>query len=485
MVTPRRAVERHLALSGLLAFALVAGIARVGNYEAPVIGDLGQFLYVGDVVAHGGAPYVDAAFNKGPLTALLFAVIAPLADSSTTVVRLSAVPFAAVTALSLAAYVARYAGRRAGAFAGFAYAAFSAMQRLEGAEGKTETYAVAPLFAALWAATRPSRWAAAGAGALAGLAVLINPGFAVLAPAVAVQLWLAAPRGARVGRLGAAAAGLAAPVAAACAWLLAVGAFDDMLIQVGRQVRFALGLGQAGATGGPPLAAALVSQSVLGVPAAALWLPGLAGCALALRDRALRIPAAVLGLLLIAAVVRVKAAGYAADYQYYPAVPALCGEIALGLASVAALRRPRRALLAAVVLAPALWTLAVHPQLHLLGRSPVDRLPAGREVRSLGEFLRAHTTPRDRIFVSGGRAEVYWVAHRRAPTRFFDSFGPVNRPAYFAERRRTLARRPPRAIVVTSSEFVSKLTYLRPLIASGRYVQAYHRRGAHVWLRRP
>src|SRR3954468_12098327 len=116
MLRARRAAERHLALSGLLAFALVAGIARGGNYEAPVIGDLGQFLYVGDVVAHGGAPYLDAAFNKGPLTALLFAAIAPLADSSTTVVRLSAVPFAAATALALAAYVARYAGRRAGAF---------------------------------------------------------------------------------------------------------------------------------------------------------------------------------------------------------------------------------------------------------------------------------------------------------------------------------------------------------------------------------
>jgi hypothetical protein len=215
-----------------------------------------------------------------------------------------------------------------------------------------------------------------------------------------------------------------------------------------------------------------------------LWLPGLAGCALALRDRTLRPPALVLGLVMVATAVRVKAPTYSIDYQFYPAVPALCGAIALGLASLSVLSARRRALLAAAVLAPALWTLVVHPQIDLLGREPVDRVPQGREVYAVGNFVRRHTTPSQRIIVAGGRAEVYWVARRRAPTRFFDAFGRNGDPHYPVERRRDLRRRPPAAVVIMSTERLRAERDLKPLIRSGRYVEAYSRAGSHVWLRR-
>jgi hypothetical protein len=127
----------------------------------------------------------------------------------------------------------------------------------------------------------------------------------------------------------------------------------------------------------------------------------------------------------------------------------------------------------------------VHPQIDLLGRAPLDRLPQGREVHAVGTFVRTHTTPAQRIVVAGGRAEVYWYARRRAPTRIFDAFARNADPHYPVERRRDLSRHPPAAVVIMSSERLSSEPDLEPLIRSGRYVAAYDRAGSHVWLRKP
>jgi hypothetical protein len=480
----RRLIGRHLALSGFAAFALIAGVARVGSYNAPLVGDVGQFLYVGHIVAHGGTPYLDAVYSKGPLTALLFAVIEPLAGTSTALVRLSVVPFAAATALALAAYVAHHAGRAAGALAGLAYAAFSALQALEGSAGKTEEYGVAPIFGALWLATRTGRWAAPGAGALLACAILINPSFAIGAPAVALQLWVTARPGDRPRTFVAASAGLVAPIALACAWLLAAGALDDMLVQLGGQIADAVRVEHVPTASAPAVGTALLSTH-LRLPPELLWIPGLVGLALALREPRFRPAAAVLGLVLAATIVRVKAPLYSFDYQYYPAVPALCGTLALGLFSVFARHPLRRAALAAAVLAPALWVLAVEPEIDLLRVPARARSGLGASAYPVGEFVRAHTRPSQRIIVAGGRAEVYWVARRWAPTRYFDAFSRNSDPSYPVKRRRDLRRRPPAAIVLMSTEPLRGERDLKPLIRSGRYALSYSRSGNRVWLRRP
>jgi hypothetical protein len=484
----------RLAAGGFVAFGLVAALVRIGNYAAPLVSDSGQYLYVGHVVAHGGTPYLDAAYNKGPLTALLFAGVDQLAGHSVVLVHLLVVPFAAATALALAGYVAHYAGRTAGVFAGLTFAVFSALQRLDGAEGRTEQYGVAPAFGALWLATRRGGWAAAGAGALLACAVLINPALGLVAPAVALQLWLTAREGreaeaagARRRRAGsalaAAAGGALVPVALACIWLAAAGGLRDMIIQVGGQVGDAFGLTDITIGGAAPLALGRLPFDA-DLPPVLLWALGIAGSALALRRPGLRAPAAVRGLVMVATLVRVKAPIYAGDYQYYPAVPAICGAIALGFAALPAMRPGYRAALTAVVLAPAVWTLAVHPQLDLLGREPVDRQPRGREIRGLARFLRAHTRPAGRIFVVGGHDDVYWLARRRAPTRFFDAFGINGAPAYPAQQRRDLLRHPPAAIVTVSPERAWKEKSVIPLLRTRRYHVAYVLARDVVWLRR-
>jgi hypothetical protein len=477
--------RRYAAVWGFAAFVVVAAVARIGQYNAPLAGDATQFLYVGETVVNGGMPYVDAAYSKGPLTALLFAVIDPVAGTSPAAVRLTLVPFAALAALALAAYVAHYAGRRAGALAGLLFAAYSAIPVIEGAEAKTEEYAVAPMLGALWLATRRSGLAVAGAGGLVACAMLFNPALAVVLPAVLFELLYGA-RGDWARRLGAMAAGAAVPVVAAFAWLAAGGALDDMLTQVGGQIRDSLG---AGSGSGPAMArwpGALVVLATSGPPlrVAGLWVLAALACVLAMRERRLRRPAIAMALLMGAVLVRVQAPVYEIDYQYYPAVPAMCGALALGVTAVWPPRLAARIAIALVLAVP-LWILAVEPQLDLLGKDPRSRNPYGAAVYPVAAYLRSHTAPDDRIVVEGARAEVYWRAERRAPDRFFDVFSRAGDSSYPAERARDLARDPPAAIVVMSTEKLTEDRVLEQLVASGRYVEAHNRAGSRVWLRRP
>jgi hypothetical protein len=467
--------RRHAALTGFVVLAAVAAVVRIATYPAPLVGDATQFLYVGEIVAHGGTPYVDAAYSKGPLTALMFAVIDPIAGTSPTVVRLTLVPFTAAAALALAGYVSHHAGRAAGALAGFTYAAFSALSSLEGAEGKTEEYGVAPVFGALWVATRSGTGGAAAAGALVACAMLINPALGVAIPAVAVELWLGTPRGGRLRRFGAAAAGAAVPLLLAFAWLATAGAIDDMVAQVGGQI-------SDSALRGDRVAGRVLTPDRPIVPMPKLWLLAIGGGALALRERRLRRPVLAMALVIAAVLVRVKISSYEFNYQYYPAVPALSGMIALGIASVWPPRPLARAAVATLVLALPLWTRVVNPQLDLLRLDPAARNPDGAAAYPVARFVRSHTRPTDRIIVEGARAEVYWVAHRRAPTRFFDAFGVNGDTSYPAERRRDLARHPPAAVVVMSTGALP--ADRQTVVVSRQYQEAYARGGNFVWLRR-
>jgi hypothetical protein len=482
--------EAHLALAGFAAFALVAGLVRVADYAKPLSSDPAQFLYVGQTVGQGGMPYADAAFSKGPLTALLFAVIDPLVGASPAAVRLSVVPFAALAALALGAYVAHHAGRAAGVLAGLTCAALSGLGSFEGAEAKTEDYGIAPMFGALWLATRRGTAATAGAGALVGCAALINPALGLIVLPVAAELWLGTPPGARVHRLFLAAAGALAPVAVAALWLLVGGALDDALSQVGEQIRssgsdaqsFKQPLEQVSeGTGGEGNSIAL-PELRRNLPASALWVMAFVACAAAAREPRMRRAALVLGLALGAVLLRVKLSSYEFNYHYYPAVPAIAGAIALATASLWSRRSLDRIALAAVVLAFPLWAQVIRPQMELLRLDPAARLAGAARAVRVADFIRGHTAGDDRIFAAGGRAEVYWDAQRRAPTRFFD-FHALTSVEDVAERDRDLARNRPAAVAVLLPDRLDQDPGLERLVRDEGYVLAYDAGGSRVWLR--
>jgi hypothetical protein len=137
------------------------------------------------------------------------------------------------------------------------------------------------------------------------------------------------------------------------------------------------------------------------------------------------------------------------------------------------------------VVAFPLWALVVNPELERLGKDPNARNPGGAAVYPVASFVRAHTAATDPIMVADGRSEVYWVAERRAPTRFFDIFGLTGDDGrHRADRLRDLTRRPPVAIVVMNTVRLNGDPDLDGLVRSGRYTKAFSQDGSTVWLRR-
>jgi hypothetical protein len=481
----REWAERHPALSGFFLFVAVAGVARPASYRTPLGHDTGAYLYVGDVILHGGTPYVDAANNKGPLLLLLFAAIRFVGGTSVVGVRLSLLLFAALAALFLAAYVSRLTDRSTGLVAGVALAVLSGAWAFPGEDPNSEQYGIAPVAAALWLATRGGWRSAAGSGACAAAATAINPALGVVLPFVAFELWRAnAPdAGPRWQRFGAAVAGGVVVAGSLVLWLALSGALDDMWTQMGRQA-----LGTVNNTGDyasstpPP---AQPDRAWWDVNGASMWFVGIAGCLVGLRDRRLRRVAIPALAWIVVAWLRVKPATYFYPHHYYPVMLGIAAGIAVGAAAVWPEQTARRVGVAVLVLAAPLWSEVIQPQLQAL------RVPANLRVASginygsaypAAEYVRAHTRPDDTIYVNGSHGEVYWLAKRRAPTRFFDNFPIYVHPAYAAERLRDLRRHPPRALVILplrnpddAATYLLKTGRYRAVTLTGGYGGVYLR----------
>lgn len=483
---------RVLAAGGLM-MALVAA-SRPATFAMPIAQDAGEYLYMGDVLLHGGTPYVDAADNKGPLTFVLFAVIRLIAGTDSMLVRLTLLVAAAATAIALAAYVAHFAGRRIGLLAGSTFAVLCSSTAVQGGEPNTEHYGTAAMVAAWWLATRGSRRSAAAAGALVAAAILVNIGFAAVAAVVLFELLRV--RNDRPRRLLAAIAGGAGLAAPFALWLGAAGALDDFRTQVVEMARRAVG-GYILPTLHPDrIRPPGVSLSYLtDVPARGLWEVALVGVALALADRGLRRVA--VGVLLWIAVMylRVKLSSYEYDHYHYPALPGLAASVALGAAALwRAFGSERRAAryvraagrpVAVAALAATAWTYALHAQWDALKVPANERWGRGSPYAAavlVARFLRDNTSPGDPVFMAHADAEVYWLAKRRAPTRFFIEYELTSDPSYPGERRRDLVARPPVAIGKLPGDEIDR--DFRGLLRRFSYRLAYDSGGARVWLRR-
>jgi hypothetical protein len=130
-------------------------------------------------------------------------------------------------------------------------------------------------------------------------------------------------------------------------------------------------------------------------------------------------------------------------------------------------------------------TLVLVPQLSHVRKSPksLSKLPEAVEAYPVAAFLKSHTSESDRVLVSGYHDEVYWLADRRAPTRFFDVFGLNADRSYLGERRADLDAHPPAAVIVMDRADLARDGDLRDFIADEHYTPAYDARGARVLLR--
>jgi hypothetical protein len=476
----RALAARHPALGGLALFGAVAAACRPASFRTPIGRDTGAYLYVGDVILHGGTPYVDAANNKGPLTYVLFAAIDAVGGTSVVFVRLVLLAFAAVAALALAGYFEVFAGRAAAVLAGVTLAALQSAEAFQGDDPNSEQFALAPMAVAWWLATRPQRWAAVAAGACVAAAVAMNPALVVLAPFVAWELWRSRREG-RAGRFASAAGGAVAVIGPLVLWLGLAGALPAMWEQLGTQstgvlsatqphpgggALFGAGGQLADVAAGVPRLAGILGRAfahrdlhhLTDVPAPGLWLAGIVGCLVALRDpRLRRIALPALGWIVFSWL-RVKLTRYEYPHHYAPALVGIAAGIAAG---TAALWRPgalNRGALSALVLAAPVWAFVLDPQWQGLAIPPQDRSAPGNQyghVYPVSHWLRDNTPANARIYVVGAQAEVYWLADRRASTPYFDEFAVIYRPAAAARRSRDLHAHPPDYVVATFQDVPS------------------------------
>ena len=482
---------RHPAISAFFAFSALIAALRPASFNAPIDQDTGQYLYLAQTVMHGGTPYVDAAYNKGPLTALLFVPIRLIADGSPVVVRLTLLPFAALAALAVAGYVGRLAGRATGLVAGIAFAALSATAILQGDDPNTEQYGVAPMAGALYFAVRGGGPSAAVAGALAAASVAINPTFVVVVPFVLFELWRSNDTR-RLRQYVVAVGGAAAIAVPLLVWLGLSGAIDDMFTQV---------LGHAGGSvaGKPPVGGVFSGGTspfnkgggyselyrLVNVPAGSLWIAALIGCAIALRDSRLRRVAIPAALWLVASWGRVKVVNYEFLHHYYPALIGIAAGLAVGIAALWGQQLRTRIALAALVLIVPVGSLVVHPQWEALQVPAHDRFGSNHQYAlayPVADFIRTHTSPGDPILVAGAEAQVYFLANRRAPTRFFDIFPVMDHPKYADERTSELLDDPPRAIALFPTEALDPT--IRALGKQYGYKIGYQKNGAYVFVPR-
>jgi hypothetical protein len=235
--------------------------------------------------------------------------------------------------------------------------------------------------------------------------------------------------------------------------------------------------------------------SLLHVPAGALWLLGVIGCAAAMCDPRLRRIAIPALLWIVVAFLRVKLANYSFPHHYYPVLPGIAVGIAAGIAALWRASFVERIALAALVLAVPLWTEVLAFQRAGLDQPATLRFSGDptspyRLAYPVSAFIRAHTTPDDTIYMAGGlpgpgasgAPGVYWLSDRFSPTRFIDTPPARWIPSGFPQdRKRDLLAHPPKAIGLMPQYEVDP--DLRDVLRERSYRLAYEVDGARVWLR--
>jgi hypothetical protein len=221
-------------LGAVLPWGLVvlAVLACAMMLQWPLGYDQGVFASVGDTVARGGAPYVDAWDVKGPVVFYAMALVQLVLGPHAWALRLVDVAVALATALLLHRRLRLLASPRialaAAAMWPLAVAAMTWDESLQ-----PDLWAGSAMLAVAFAMTRPEGYRVrelAIAGAAVGLLTMLKPVYAacLVVPAAAIVARHGTLRGAALRDMAIVAAGLAAALLAVLAALAAQGALDDM-----------------------------------------------------------------------------------------------------------------------------------------------------------------------------------------------------------------------------------------------------------------
>jgi len=426
---PSRHVPTGLIVTAVVAFLVI----RVPFLSLPLERDEGEYAYIAQRMLAGDVPYRDAFDQKPPGVFLAYALAFASLGESIEGIRLFLWLWTAAAAAALFHLVRALSGGLAAGFALLVFAIASADPQVQGHAANTENWMLLPLILSAAACVRGwqrgDRWSWLACGGFAALACWFKQVAVTDACLLAAGIWgdaivgrpapgarEACSRGALFA-LGAAL--VSAPVLLYFAANGALAPFFDAVfihnVGYSRASSGAEGLANLGRA----LARQLPSFSWVWALALAGWLvPGFAG-------RPVRHALAAWWL--------VSWAGawvglYFRPHYFLQAVPALAALAGIGAAGLAerlAARRPaaRGVVVGALAALVALVPLAAHRSFLLAGSPTViSRQIYGMnpfpESLLIAEHIQQNSRPEDRVFIVGSEPQILFYARRRSATRY-------------------------------------------------------------------
>jgi hypothetical protein len=479
----------HLALSVVL---LASTAVRWHLLDVPLERDEGEYGYMAQLINQGVPPYVAAYNMKLPGTYAISAVFLRVFGDDAEAIRIGLLLTNAASIVLLYLLARPRMGETSGVAAALAFAAWTLSPTVLGTFAHATNFVVLFALAALVVLDRAQRsWTYVAAGLLFGLSILMKQnGIFFAAFAAGWIVWREWPAHRRaVTRVGLLALGAALPLALTALVLYRAGAWPRFwfwvveyasayVSQVGPQEAW----DNLAFTGGPLLRTALI-----------LWLLVAAGLAIAVYDAwRSRRPTYLLVFGAVSAVAVCPGFWFRPHYfvLLLPAAALLIGLAVERGARAAAVRvSPAGAAvagLAVVALGAAQSVYSFSNILFDAGPAEASRLiydtcPFPESVE-IAAYIRARTSPEERIAVIGSEPQIYFYAQRRAATGYLYTY-PMMEPQPYAARMRDEmmdeieAARPAYVVFVTerTSWMARKDSDQSIVKRAGRFLDAHYR----------
>jgi 4-amino-4-deoxy-L-arabinose transferase-like glycosyltransferase len=458
-VTSERAPwrSRHGALLAVCVVLALVALVRLRVADVPLERDEGEYAYVGQLILQGVPPYRLAYTMKFPGTSYAYAAILALFGQTPWGIRIGLLLVNAATALVLLALGRRLIGTSAAAIAAMAFSVLTLDRWSMGVFAHATHFVLLPALAGLWVLLRapdaPRARGLVGAGVVIGVAVLMKQHALVfLALALGIQLWrdlrrpTASVRAAAL-RSGLVLAGATLPFALLCAGLAAqgtLGPFWFWAFQYAGQYVSEVTLAEAW----PPFAAAWAEITRA---THALWLLAAVGLAALWTARHPGETRGVLTGLLVASWLAVCVGFYFRPHYFILLLPVAALLVGVAVSTIAELlarvvppRAARSVAVAIFAVAVGLYAVGERRYLLSMGASELSRSVYGInpfvETVDVARYVRAHTTPRDRIAVLGSEPQIYFYARRRSATGYLYAYPLMEPHVYAAHMRAEMLR---------------------------------------------
>jgi hypothetical protein len=426
-------------LAAGIVIATVIG-ARLRLAGLPLERDEGEYAYAGHLILHGTAPYRLAYTMKFPGTAAAYALLMSIFGESATGIHLGLM-MANISTVILIFFLGRnLLGEIPAVSAAAAYSVLSLMPHVLGTAAHATQFvalfSVAGALQLVHSIDRKSVFQIFLSGLLFGMAFLMKqPGlfFAIFGIVYLVlrdyQARFTAVEMIRRNALFV--IGATAPLAITCLMLWAAGVFPQFWFwtikyaaKYGGQVSFPEGIH-------------ILFGHIPGTLGTAwpIWLVATIGLLVCLSVPTARRRSAFLILFLFFSAAAVCPGFYFRPHYFILLLPAL--SLLVGAATAAACSGPERFCLVAIVLftLALFWPLWSEADFFFQRSVPeANRMINGTnpfpEAVKIGEYIRANSSPEEKIAVLGSEPEIYFYAGRRSATGYIYTYGLMEPQPY-------------------------------------------------------